>query len=373
MARRLRSRAIVLATAALMTLPAVSPAVAPLASALESSVPAPANTQDESGYFTSVDGVSQIFFQKQTVPNARGTVVVVHGAAEYSARYDYVANRLLQAGYNVYRMDHRGHGRSASEFKEGNPVGLGHIDDFQLLVDDLNLVVQRAKAENPGLKTFMLGHSMGALASQFYGIKYPNQVDGFVTNGGGAPLNLSGRGHQEGATITPDEITEAQRQLAPTISEALPLEQLTSLNTMMAQTLIPYRTDLHLPNPAIIDHLKLPNPASDGVASNPAVMEEYASDPHIASELTIGFTLQLVYSAIFDAVNADLFTAPTLVMAGTKDGLVPSYFSQDWYNAINSQDKQLVFWEGQMHEVFNEPAQGQAMDTAIEWINAHNA
>lgn len=372
MVRKRRMRVAVLATAALMTFPAVTPVLAPMASAIESSVPAPANTQEETGYFTSVDGVSQIFYEKQTVPNARGTVIVVHGAAEYSARYDYVANRLLQAGYNVYRMDHRGHGRSASEYKEGNPVELGHIDDFQTLVDDLNLVVQRAKQENSGQKIFMLGHSMGSLASQFYGIKYPNQVDGFVTNGGGAPLNLSGRGHQEGQTITPDAITEAQKELAPTLSEALPMELLTSYNTLMAQTLIPHRTDLHLPNPLGIDHIKIPNPVGDGVASDPAVMEEYASDDHIASELTVGFLEQLVYSAVYDAVNADLFTAPTLIMAGTKDGLVPSYFSQDWYDAINSEDKQLIFWEGQMHEVFNEPAKEQAMDTVIGWIDAHN-
>ncbi|WP_298695123.1 alpha/beta fold hydrolase, partial [uncultured Corynebacterium sp.] len=140
---------------------------------------------DEDGYFDSHDGEGvKIYYRKQLVENPRGNVVLAHGVSEHSGRYDYVAKRLLDAGYNVYRLDHRGHGKSAS-----GSTPLGHIDNFQYILNDFDRVVDMAKGEHPDVKTFLLGHSMGSLTVQAYGIREPGKVDGIITNGGGAPLN----------------------------------------------------------------------------------------------------------------------------------------------------------------------------------------
>ncbi|MBZ8176677.1 alpha/beta fold hydrolase [Corynebacterium poyangense] len=324
--------------------------------------------QVHEGYFTSTDGKgTQIYWKSQQVPNAKATVVVVHGAAEHSGRYDHVADRLLDAGYNVYRLDHRGHGKSAAPVMN-NPVARGHIDDFHYLVDDVHQLVEKAKAENPG-KTFMLGHSMGAEAAEFHGIKYPGTIDGYVTNGFGAPFNLSGS-LERGQTITPDAITDTQRKLWPSLSEALPLDQMTTFNARLAAEAIPGRTDLRLPSPEGTDLIQPPNIFTNGVASDPAVASQYQTDPLVNKTVSLGMSQQLTFGAVYDAINADLFTAPTLIMHGDRDGLVPDYFSNDWYSAISSTDKQLIKWHGQMHEVFNEPAGDQAMDTVIQWLDA---
>ena len=122
---------------------------------------------DEEGYFDSAHGEGvKIYYRKQKVANPRGAVVIAHGVSEHSGRYDYVAKRLLDAGYNVYRVDHRGHGKSA-----GGSVPMGHIDNFQYILDDFDRVVDIAKEENQGVKTFLLGHSMGALTVEAYGIR----------------------------------------------------------------------------------------------------------------------------------------------------------------------------------------------------------
>ncbi|MFR4804762.1 MAG: alpha/beta fold hydrolase [Eggerthellaceae bacterium] len=42
----------------------------------------------------------------------KAAIVIVHGLCEHFGRYDYVTQRLLEAGYAVVRFDHRGHGRS---------------------------------------------------------------------------------------------------------------------------------------------------------------------------------------------------------------------------------------------------------------------
>ena len=308
---------------------------------------------DEEGYFDSAHGQGvKIYYRKQKVANPRGAVVLAHGVSEHSGRYDYVAKRLLDAGYNVYRVDHRGHGKSA-----GGSVPLGHIDNFQYILDDFDHVVDMAKEENQGVKTFLLGHSMG-------------KVDGIITNGGGAPLNLSGR-NVAGKNITPDDISETQKKLDPTIFERLPLAQLTSFNAHYAQNLIPHRTEIGAQSPEWSKEIQLSNPFTDGISTSHAVKDEYASSPLIAQKTSAGTALQLAAIANYDAVNADLFTAPTLIMHGTKDGIVPPYFSQDWYNSISSEDVEYVTWEGQKHEVFNEPAADQALDTVVDWLDRH--
>lgn len=103
---------------------------------------------DEDGYFDSAHGHGvKIYYRTQKVANPRGAVVLAHGVSEHSGRYDYVAKRLLDAGYNVYRVDHRGHGKSA-----GGSVPLGHIDNFQYILDDFDHVVDMAKEEIRALR-----------------------------------------------------------------------------------------------------------------------------------------------------------------------------------------------------------------------------
>ncbi|HEY0192580.1 MAG TPA: alpha/beta fold hydrolase, partial [Kofleriaceae bacterium] len=45
----------------------------------------------------------------------RGLVVIHHGLADHSDRYAGFAERLVGAGYAVWALDMRGHGRSAGE------------------------------------------------------------------------------------------------------------------------------------------------------------------------------------------------------------------------------------------------------------------
>ena len=151
----------------------------------------------------------------------------------------------------------------------------------------------------------------------------------------------------------------------------MPLAQLTSFNAHYAQNLIPHRTEIGAQSPEWSKDIKLSNPFTDGVSTSQAVKDEYASSPLIAQKTSAGTALQLAAIANYDAVNADLFTAPTLIMHGTKDGIVPPYFSQDWYNSISSEDVEYVTWEGQKHEVFNEPAADQALDTVVDWLDRH--
>ncbi|WQD13240.1 MAG: alpha/beta hydrolase [Lawsonella clevelandensis] len=61
------------------------------------------------------------------------------------------------------------------------------------MVDDVHHVLMSAKAQNKGKKVFVIGHSMGAMATEALETKYPNDMDGTITNGGGIVVNPTAR------------------------------------------------------------------------------------------------------------------------------------------------------------------------------------
>ena len=105
-----------------------------------SGMKAPNATYTEST-FMSADG-TKIDYKHNDVPNEKAQIVLAHGLMEHSGRYDYVTYRLNMAGFDVWRMDHRGHGKSAAPY---NKVKKGNVDDFGKLVDDINTVVKMAR------------------------------------------------------------------------------------------------------------------------------------------------------------------------------------------------------------------------------------
>jgi len=100
--------------------------------------------------------MSDLFEREWPVEDAKGAVVITHGIAEHSGRYEHVAQALNQAGYSAFSYDHRGHGRSI-----GAPGDMG--ESVEQLVQDVvdHCVAARSSYE----RTFLLAHSMGTLFS----------------------------------------------------------------------------------------------------------------------------------------------------------------------------------------------------------------
>ncbi len=104
-------------------------------------------------------------------------VVIAHGYGEHIGRYDHVAAALVDNGAAVYGLDHVGHGRSAGE--------RALITDFDPVVDDVHLLVERARDEQPGRPVVLVGHSMGGLIATRYAERYGDGLAGLVLS---APL-----------------------------------------------------------------------------------------------------------------------------------------------------------------------------------------
>lgn len=108
-----------------------------------------------------------------------GVLVIAHGMAEHALRYQRFAQALNGAGFDVWAMDHRAHGRTSG------PQGLGDFGDggWDALVDDIDTLVDIAGAANPGRPLSLFGHSMGAAAAQQYAPGGSRKLTALVLSG----------------------------------------------------------------------------------------------------------------------------------------------------------------------------------------------
>lgn len=102
----------------------------------------------------TLDGLN-LHLQKD-IPNTapKAVVVISHGLASHSGVFDDFAKTMNASDIAVYRFDHRGHGKSDGRDSI-------HIKSYFQMVEDLRLVVKKAKSDYPNTPIFVLGHSMG--------------------------------------------------------------------------------------------------------------------------------------------------------------------------------------------------------------------
>ena len=82
----------------------------------------------------------------------KADVLIVHGLAEHSGRFEHVGEFLTDAGYRVTGLDLPGFGRSG-----GRRAHVTSMDDF---LDAVEHVLSDLRAEVP---VVLYGHSMGGL------------------------------------------------------------------------------------------------------------------------------------------------------------------------------------------------------------------
>ncbi|MBQ6568716.1 MAG: glycerol kinase GlpK [Clostridia bacterium] len=110
----------------------------------------------------------------------RGVVQIVHGMAEHKERYIPFIEYLVKNGYNCIISDIRGHGDSV---KSQEDLGYFYKGGGKAVIKDMVAICKFAKSKWPGLPVFMLGHSMGSLATRVFLKKYSRMLDGAILSG----------------------------------------------------------------------------------------------------------------------------------------------------------------------------------------------
>ncbi len=124
---------------------------------------------------SATDASLCVYYKKAKGKKAKGVIQINHGLAEHGGRYARFAGALSKAGYHVYVHDHRGHGASmapsASEGVFALENGSGKV------LQDVKFVVGKIRNTHPDLPLTMFGHSMGAMITYNYLLRWPEDMD----------------------------------------------------------------------------------------------------------------------------------------------------------------------------------------------------
>jgi lysophospholipase len=244
-------------------------------------------------------------------------IVLVHGVGEHSGRYDHVVTRLVDAGYAVHALDHRGHGRSDGP--------RAFIEDMDHAVADVDTLVDRAVAAHPDVPVFMLGHSMGGLIALRYALAHQDRLAGLV-------------------------LSAALAQLNPVPK---PLELVGRALSVIAP-----RAPLIAIDPEL-------------VSRDPAVVAAYRSDPLVHHGKIPARTAAQIADAVERLPSAvGAITVPTLILYGTADELCPPAGSVMLGERIGAGDLIVTAYDGLFHEILNEPERERVFDDIVGWLDA---
>jgi acylglycerol lipase len=242
-------------------------------------------------------------------------LVIVHGYGEHLGRYAHACEYFVEQGYAVYALDHRGHGQS-----EGLRAYVEQFDDF---LRDLHRYVEEVRAENGGRKLFMLGHSMGALISLAYCQRY-DDADRLIISG--APVNAD-------ANVSPLLV-----QVGNVLTQVVPR--------------LPFLE------------------FGEGILSrDPRVQARFDADP-LTWKRPMRVRLGVEINRAAGRVRAELprLHLPILILHGGDDSMVNPSGSTLAYETVGSQDKTLKLYPGLLHEIMNEPEQGDVLADIAAWI-----
>ncbi|MCF6220476.1 MAG: dTDP-4-dehydrorhamnose 3,5-epimerase [Robiginitomaculum sp.] len=124
---------------------------------------------------SSTDASLCVYYKKARGKKAKGVIQINHGLAEHAGRYARFAEALSKAGYHVYAHDHRGHGATkapnASQGVFALENGSGKV------LQDVKFVIGKIRNTHPDLPVIMFGHSMGAMITYNYLLRWPEDID----------------------------------------------------------------------------------------------------------------------------------------------------------------------------------------------------
>lgn len=303
-------------------------------------------------FFTASDGLEiakYVWLPKDQAPIA--IVQIVHGMAEYAARYDHFASFLAERGIVVYAEDHRGHGYTAE--RNGMHGDFGPEPGWQTVVNDVRTLTEIAAAEFPGIPVFLLGHSMGSFLTRTYISQFGDKISGAI---------LSGTAGNPGITGVAGRWL-AKRGVKKHGSDT-PSPQLDKLSFG-----------------AYNKGIKAPRTKFDWLSIDEANVDKYIADPWCGFVCTNGFYVELLtgLQGIFKKENIQSVPAalPLLFVCGQGDP-VGNFGkgvrqSSELYKNAGVEDVELKIFPGARHEILNETNKEEIYDTIHKWISGHIA
>ena len=128
----------------------------------------------ECGFDCRVPGKA-IYYEHYSADRPKGVIVISHGFTESVQKFSESIYYMLQAGFDVWGLDHHGHGRS---YRENENEYVVHTESFKNYVLDLvHLTKERVKSSSRKLPLYLYCHSMGGCIGAWVIERYPKLFD----------------------------------------------------------------------------------------------------------------------------------------------------------------------------------------------------
>lgn len=259
-------------------------------------------------------GGRRLFGRQWEPRDPQRSLVLVHGYAEHSGRYEHVGAWFAARGSAVHGYDHLGHGLS-----DGPRCHVRRFSDF---LDDLDVVVERVRHSAPDHPIHVVGHSMGGLVTCAWARERSPEVASLVVS---APALDTPNGPSPALLLA----LKALRWVAPRASIASDLDP-------------------------------------QGLSHDPEVVKAYLADPLVHLRMTLSLGAELFAAMRRTAPGGADVSLPLLMLQGADDPICSPAASEVFARAVPG--SRYRSYPGLRHEIFNEPERESVFEDVQRWI-----
>ncbi|KAF3885182.1 MULTISPECIES: alpha/beta hydrolase [Nostocales] len=270
------------------------------------------------GTLKGVRGLNLYYQSWHPGTHPRASVAIVHGLGSHSGLFGNVVQHLIPAGYAVYGLDLRGHGRSQGQ--------RGHINTWFEFREDLKTFLKLIETQEPGCPRFLLGHSLGGVIVLDYVLRFPTAIQGVIAMA--PPLGRVG--------VSPVKLT-----LGRTLSQVMPRF---TLNTGFAGA---------------------------ATSRDANVLATFTQDRFMHSMVSARLATELFSTATWIQTHADELQLPLLILHGGADRIALPEGSRIFYQKISFPDKELYEYPESRHALHRDVDYQEILTDLENWLERH--
>lgn len=236
---------------------------------------------------------------------------MIPGLGEHTGRYVHVGDFFQNAGFNVIGIDVRGQGRSG-----GTP---GYVERYDQFLEDLRAGIHIVKA----FPLFVLGHSFGGQLALALAARNEPNIAGYLASGPWLALSHP------------------------------PAAWLVRLGSLMN---------------IVYPKCRFPT----GIERRQNSSDEAHLDSLVDLDFNHGFvTARTFFEIIAEACRLlanPRANAPVLIAQGRPDPVTSVEASSEFYRRLEAPAKELVIYDGFLHELHNEKGRARVFEDYLAWI-----